>query len=448
MKETFRQQAILLNDRFNSNPKDYQLSMEDRQRAIRELVPPRIIAQKTKAYCSHCGSQIRVLTQKECPVCHTKWRGETKHVDRPDRYREYEYLCVMDVIEGLQVMRFWCVGYWFHPGRQTVYDVTEVQRQFICEDGSRQGAALSIPQHYRGQYDAWAWSSKITIKDLNPKYHGYYGDITTPRFNLPCQLTIIKRLIPMLRRNGLRKSTHGVWYPAGLVLGLLKQPALESLWKQKQYAAVNYQVRGTSHYDEEILNSIRICTRHGYRIKDMQMWLDHVRLLGQINLDIRNPHYICPDNLQRAHNALNNRINHRRQREQKRLRKEQYFRQLSKMDKEKVTYVERWGKLLSLSLKTRNLRIRPLQSVDEFVDEALAMNHCVFSAGYYKSKKSLILSAKDAKGKRLATIEYNVTRGTIEQCRAENNLRPARDKTIRQLIDSNRQTFLKLRKAA
>ena len=76
------------------------------------------------------------------------------------------------------------------------------------------------------------------------------------------------------------------------------------------------------------------------------------------------------------------------------------------------------------------------------------MHHCVFANAYYESKKCLILSAKDSKGNRLATIEYDVKRGSIEQCRAACNAVPARDAEIRALITSHTKDFKRLLKAA
>jgi len=106
--------------------------------------------------------------------------------------------------------------------------------------------------------------------------------------------------------------------------------------------------------------------------------------------------------------------------------------------------VKRLGDLLTIALKGRNLTVRPLQSVDEFAEEGKAMHHCVFSNGYYKHPDTLILSAKDRKGNRLATIEYNTKRFTIEQCRAACNGVPKRDAEIRELITSHRQDFVRL----
>lgn len=112
-------------------------------------------------------------------------------------------------------------------------------------------------------------------------------------------------------------------------------------------------------------------------------------------------------------------------------------------------YPEHMGKMLTIDLTSTNLTIRPLQSVDEFKEEAEHMHHCVYRMGYWNyftHPSSLILSAKDDNGKRLATIEYNMASNTIVQCRAACNAVPERDKEIRKLITDNKAEFVKLEK--
>ena len=112
-------------------------------------------------------------------------------------------------------------------------------------------------------------------------------------------------------------------------------------------------------------------------------------------------------------------------------------------------YPEHMGKMLTIDLTSTNLTIRPLQSVDEFKEEAEHMHHCVYRMGYWNyftHPESLILSAKDDNGKRLATIEYNMASNTIVQCRAACNAVPERDKEIRRLITDNKAEFVKLEK--
>lgn len=437
-KETFRQQCIRLNETISENPFTYELKGWEQQAAIDRMMPAHPLVSKKKAYCSHCGSEVHVLTQEECPVCHKKW-GKIERVERASHHKEREYLCVMTVMEGLQVMRFWCFEYYFHVGRQSDYWVHEVERQFINEHGERQGFCLGT-RPFSYAYDEWLWYSKITIRSIGK---GYYSHKMDCRFDLPCEMTVIKQTIPMLRRNGLRKSMHGCCYPAGIVLGLLNKPQVESLWKIGQYHLATYSAENY-RLSDEVMASVRICHRNHYRVNDVRMWLDHLQTLRSLGLDTHNAKYVCPKNLKKAHNELNERLRRRREKEEEERRAKHYAEQLKTMEKERGAYVKRLGDLLTIALKGRNLTVRPLQSVDEFAEEGKAMHHCVFSNGYYKHPDTLILSAKDGKGNRLATIEYNTKRNDIVQCRAACNAVPKRDAEIRELITSHRQDFVRL----
>ena len=211
---------------------------------------------------------------------------------------------------------------------------------------------------------------------------------------------------------------------------------------------LRYLVREHALLPKSMGHAINICTRNHYVIEDARMWLDHIELLQHFGLDTHNAHYVCPKDLQAAHRELIERRNRERAMREAAERAKNYARQLQTMDKERAAYVKMWGDMLTLSLSADNLTIQPLHSVDEFAEEGAKMHHCVFSNHYYNSRSSLILSAKDEQGNRLATIEYKVGSGQIAQCRAACNGVPARDKEIRALITSHRADFQRLLKAA
>lgn len=443
--ETYRQKCIRLNDTINGNPEKYELKENIRQRMIERFFPAHLITSKTRSYCSSCGGEVRVLTQTECPHCHKKL-GKPEHADRPSRHWEREYLCVMNVMEGLQVMRFWCFEYHLNPGHKTNYFVSEVERQFIRNDGERQGFAKGT-QAFAYNCDAWCFYKPITIKPLNKR--GYYGSKIDARFDLPCEATIVKSVIPILRRNGLKYSMHGIWHPVYITLGLLKDPEIEWLWKIGQY---NMAVYVAEHYiglDKDTAAAIRICHRNHYTIEDPNLWLEHIKTLQKLNLDVHNAKYVCvdQDELRRKHEEMVLRLQRKREKEEA----ERRAKREAELAKMQLHWSEHFAKILPLSLKADNLSIRPLQSIDEFKSEGKAMHHCVFAMRYYdynEHPNSLILSAKDGKGERLATIEYDTKKLSIVQCRAACNAVPERDKEIRRLINSHKAEIVSLLKAA
>lgn len=239
-------------------------------------------------------------------------------------------------------------------------------------------------------------------------------------------MTIIDKTIPLLRRNGLRKSLHGTLHPVSLVLSLLKNNTTETLWKSRQYHLAEFSTY--NYISREDMASVRICCRNHYYVKDAKLWLDHMTTLRNLHLDTRNAKYVCPKDLQKEHQVLDERY----RRICERLEAERMRMEIEHSNK---SYLEQWGKLLPLSITGQNLIIRPLQSVAEFKEEGDAMHHCVFRNEYYKSQDCIILSAKDNDGKRLATIEFDVKRMQIVQCRAVCNSIHERDEEIRKLVN-------------
>lgn len=90
--------------------------------------------------------------------------------------------------------------------------------------------------------------------------------------------------------------------------------------------------------------------------------------------------------------------------------KKELERQIKEVEKYEEEYKEKIRNYTELSFGTDKIRIEPLRSVKDFAEEGMYMHHCVFTNEYYKEDKhpnTLILSARDNKGKRIETIEVN-----------------------------------------
>ena len=84
--------------------------------------------------------------------------------------------------------------------------------------------------------------------------------------------------------------------------------------------------------------------------------------------------------------------------------------------------------------------VTAITDIPHLLEEGEAMSHCVGT--YYDEFDSLILSAKDEEGHRLATIEWCVSEGRVVQCRGAHNSKPAKYDEILTLIDRNREKIL------
>ena len=164
-------------------------------------------------------------------------------------------------------------------------------------------------------------------------------------------------------------------------------------------------------------------------ITDASIYFDMLSFLERTGKDIRNPKYICPKDLYKAHEvalAAYSKVREKIEAEENRKRA------LS----ENAEYVKDKGKFFGVIIADGELSIQVLKSVTEFFEEGKSMHHCVFANEYYKKKDSLILSAKVA-GERKETIEVNLKTFSIVQSRAAFNKNSEYHARIIELMNKN-----------
>lgn len=379
---------------------------------------------KDEMWCSECGKMwVDVTGQKEgyirCPYCGE--RLEVK-VSRKTKDNAVSYLTVVTTSGDFQVLRHFYTARYARKERDTHYFIDEVCQQWITSDNKEIVIAKAMNMGCRG----WIHTTDMSLKQSGNIYYPHSYDIdgyVYPKVNV----------LPILRRNGLRTSFHGVT-PAVLIRGLLgENKYAEMLIKTRQYAMLEFYMcrGGLSH--PWVVN---ICNRNGYIIKDGSMYDDYLRLLDYFHLDTHNAHYVCPKNLKKEHDKL---VEKKRKIEAK-IRAEQERKErierMFRMKQDILSFIKRIQPFLGMEIKDEGIVIRPLESVTQFYQEGKAMHHCVYQNEYYKHKDCLILTAQK-NGKRLETVEVNLKTFKIIQSRAVcNGISDYHDKII-ELVNRN-----------
>lgn len=187
---------------------------------------------------------------------------------------------------------------------------------------------------------------------------------------------------------------------------------------------------------DERLAAVRVALRHGYDVTQPN-YSDYVDMLIRLGRDIHSPHYLCPDNLQQAHDRLVEEI-HRREEAERTARERERARERAEQDKKlQQIYEKMRSKFFGFAIMANGLRIQPLKNVKEFFDEGTAMHHCVYSCEYYNLQRhpnSLILSARTEDGARVETIEVDIRRFVIVQSRGKCNQDTKRHNEIINLV--------------
>ena len=65
------------------------------------------------------------------------------------------------------------------------------------------------------------------------------------------------------------------------------------------------------------------------------------------------------------------------------------------------------------------------------------MSHCVYTNHYYRNEDSVVFTVRDVDDHRLATVEYDIERSEVLQCRGKANTKPARYDDILAMFAAN-----------
>lgn len=407
-----------------------ELSSRNLEWAKRKFFDKHIYVMGERCWCSECGyvwrdSAVATTSSHTCPKCNVK-----RYVRKSQKRREASryYFTTLSTCRGWQVVRHYLICRTALIDRPAYYDVDEVVQIWIDELGRE--LVMARPRRgLCGYYDAWIPHAPMAIR-IRPTYGPDPFDINAP-------VAPGGEVTLRLKRNGYRRDCTRRSADT-MMKGLLLRPKIETLIKAREYALADHFVEMGDAVIEKYWPSMKIAMRNGYKVTDAGLWRDMIDALISLCKDVHNPRYVCPPRLKEAHDMY---IERRRRVEMK-----EAARKVAEEQQEaSARYKERWGKMLSLCLQLGNIQARPLQDVLEFYEEGEAMAHCVYTNCYYDKDDSLVFTVIDRGGRRIATVEYDVSRARVLQCRGRANSKPDRYKDIMRLFEANALTIARNR---
>lgn len=392
---------------------------------------------RKQAWCTHCGALFAEDTppaaaavEKLHTVCLVCGRRLLLKPTRRQKLEEMVYYTVLTTSGGWQVCRHFAAYKSARRGDYKDVQVLEAVQVWIAPDGHEEIVARPVcaPSAY---YDQWNFHRPLELRSGGTSgmrcNNGYGAD----KYCIDSTWTWPhRRLLPQVRRRGF--SGRCTTLPVGEYIKLLLRDCeAEVLSKAGQWELLGYKWRrGLGEWRLPMAHAVRIASRHGYRVRDAEMWMDYLHMLERAGRDTHNPHYICPRSLRAEHDRLAARENRARA---ERRRREQ--------EAEAMKWEERYaaakGKYFGLCFEAPGLRIRVIRSVAEMVQEGKYMHHCVYAAGYYKRSDSLILTARTDSGHRLETVEVSLKTFAVVQSRSRFNANSARHDEIVKLVNDN-----------
>lgn len=339
-----------------------------------------------------------------------------KDYRRTYKNKGLSYYLILERCKEFQVIRY------YYKTRKSLFEFAQLWLNKGCK--------VAMAKHRVMGVDRWVRDSDMTIKDWFRYGHEYtyLGGFE----RLGWSGCFIRSLLPELKLRGLRTSSHGI-NPMYLCVGLMGSNRIETLFKVRQYGLVNY-FSYRNDLTETLWQSVRVALRHGYHwdsYQEISDWCDMVRDLEYLGLDTRNPHYICPKNLDEAHQRFI-RLRH------KKSEIERLASQFKEAEAYEPIFKATREQFFDMVLTDGEIEIKVIPSAKGIKEEGEAMHHCV--GGYYNKPDSLILSAK-VNGNRVETIEVNLKDYKLIQSRGLQNESTKYHERIVELVNSNLDTI-------
>lgn len=353
--------------------------------------------------CPHCGAKLLV---NDCLTRKMKRSG---------------YFATIEAMDGLQVERVFLMTAYYKKGEPMSASYDEVCRLWLNTEGK---TAVTSRARMLGRYvDTFDWLSDIELRKMGYVHHVISDTIVYPHYHA----------IPQLRRNGM-KGRLPECHPFKLMQFLLSDNRIETMMKTKDHKAIEYFIDNSTALDR-CWQSYKIARWHGYTPSDWSIWSDLIRLLKRCGKDIRNAHYICPTDLQAAHDHWLNKLSSMEERK----RDEE---QMRKAKEHEADFYKQKSRFFGIVIQDGDIEITVLNSLEAYKEEGTLMHHCVWKLAYYAKEESLILSAHDHDGHRIETVEFSLDEGKVIQSRAVCNTNSEYHDRIINLVNSNAQRIM------
>ena len=303
---------------------------------------------KGNTTCIDCGHSWQMDIPSEhctCPLCGADLEVITT---RARKLKQRQYFTVLTTSGGYQVLRMYLLIAGMEKGYQASSSVMEIGQYWWDERGRQSIVAV---QRTMGHYiDSFAYYSPMAIRRDNEAY----------RFVARCPLCPKVKLSDTLKRNGFEGKCYGI-APTSLIPALLTDSRAETLLKAGRTEHLAYFLSCPRSWDA-YWPAYKITLRRGYDITDIALWCDYVDLLKKLGKDTHNAHYVCPEDLQQAHDEVHRKLRARQEREQ-----EEHKRQKAQEDEARFQKLK--APFFGIAFTDGTIQIRVLESVQEYIEE-------------------------------------------------------------------------------
>lgn len=371
------------------------------------------LVKRKKAVCPHCGTNLKIVQSRNTTL------------------KQTIYPAYAQVHGEYQVVRYFEIISYHKAGTKTRYFIHEILQHWVREDGKHEVVA----KNHTLNFGVDSWNGEMEIRKDYTRW-GYSQQKYDPYTEFFHPNSVFK---PMFRKYGINRNLAGITFIEAIKL-IPKRPNLETLLKAKQYHLLGYLSESAPWHCERLWPSIKICIRNKYKVLLPNMWEDYIDLLRYFGKDLHNAKYVCPKNLKAEHDRLvakKRKIQERNAAEDKRRQAQQWEQE----------FIEKKAHLLGVCIVEKDITIKTLDSVQEYMEEGDKLHHCVFTNEYFLKDKSLCLSAR-IDNQPVETIELNLESMKIEQCYGKRNKPSEYHDRILNLVRENMPRIAKIAQTA
>ena len=411
---------------------------EKQKEWVKKQFSPKGYKLKDKIWCNCCGEEfcaemppldihIKDGSEFMCPHC-----GEMLKIEncRANKKKEEGLMTIVTTCGGWQVLRHVEVMKYMYKlprginAEKVNYAMCEVLQEWIDEHGARE--VVARPLECNSYRYSFSWTSELSLKREN--YNNRFA------YQIEGDVYPIKKVLPILKRNGFKYIEGRTNRLSDIFIHLLTDSRFETLMKTGQMKLADYCLQ---RYLPDIWASAKIAIRNHYQVKEPSLWVDIIYAMSKLGADIRNRKYVCPQDLRTEHDKWMKALSRKEKRDRREADQRKLESDIEKAKSWEQRYKEEKERYFDVMIEGNGIIVTPIPSVEAMREEAAAMHHCVFTHEYYKRPDSLILSARDQKGKRVETIEVNLTVLKIVQCYGVCNTFTEHHQEILDLVNDN-----------
>lgn len=406
------------------------ITIEQENHAKNNCFLKHVYRTNAKSTCFECGhswgENTKHLDVVTCPSCGAELKPiidkRTNKHSKARTFGESAYYAIVTTSNGFQVVRYFYINKFIRAGKEASYFISEAVQHWFNE---KERHVLAKPVSMSFYCDNWIHHRELTFPS-NKNHNRYQLDASAVWHK--------SSVLPIYERNGFKGDFHDI-APHSLLQHIVTLSRAETLLKAGQASLLanivyNYHSTADKHWP-----SVKICMRNNYIVSDAKMWEDYLDLLQKNGQDLRNAVNVCPADLKSAHDRLVEMENARKAKE------------LKEKAERKTMILEAKKRFFDLRITDGEIVIVVLDSIEEFIKEGKELQHCVYTNEYFAKEDSLVLSARKGE-QRLETIEVNLKKMQVIQCRGKRNENSEEHDRILDLMKRNMKLIRKRNKQA